>query len=155
EKLGANVNIEFKVNNWLTFAQRASYQYMNGQGGVNTTSHTGVIASAMAMPPSATVYEYDINGNPVLGVNGQQQFGGTVPLWAKELGVAGTFGEIQNPVATLMRLRQNRPDQRIFSTSTLTAKPIAGLTIKSDFSAASNTARSEDFKMRVPEIGNP
>lgn len=155
EKLGANVNIEFKVNNWLTFAQRASYQYMNGQGGVNTTSHTGVIASAMAMPPSATVYEYDINGNPVLGVNGQHQFGGTVPLWAKELGVAGTFGEIQNPVATLMRLRQNRPDQRIFSTSTLTAKPITGLTIKSDFSAASNTARSEDFKMRVPEIGNP
>ena len=48
----------------------------------------------MFMPASASVYEYDKNGNPVLDQNGNQLFGGTVPLWAKDLGVAGTFGEV-------------------------------------------------------------
>ncbi|CAK7047986.1 MAG: TonB-dependent receptor P3 [Parabacteroides sp.] len=155
ETLGARMNIEFKINDWLTFTQRANYVHTNGQGDVNTSSHTGVIAQAMFMPRSATVYEYDREGNPVMNSSGQHAYGGTVPLWAKDLGVAGTFGEVQNPVAKLERLRQYRPDQRIFSTSTFTIKPITGLTIKSDFSVGSRHYQFQEFTMKVPEIGKP
>lgn len=155
ETLGARMNIEFKINDWLTFTQRANYVHTNGQGDVNTSSHTGVIAQAMFMPRSATVYEYDKEGNPVMNSSGKHAYGGTVPLWAKDLGVAGTFGEVQNPVAKLERLRQYRPDQRIFSTSTFTIKPITGLTIKSDFSVGSRHYQFQEFSMKVPEIGKP
>lgn len=155
EKIGARMNLEFKINNWLSFIQRANYEHSNGQGDVNTSTHTGVIAQAMFMPRSATVYEYDKAGNPVMGDNGKQAYGGTVPTWAKDLGVAGTFGEVQNPVAKLERLRQYRPDQRIFSTSTFILKPVSGLTVKSDFSASSRNYQYQEFSMKIPEIGKP
>ena len=155
EKIGARVNVDFKVNKYVNFAQRVSFEHENGQGNLNTSTHTGVIAQAMFMPRSATVYEYDQNGNPVMGDNGKQAYGGTVPQWAKDLGVAGTFGEVQNPVAKLERLRQYRPDQRVFSTSTLTIKPISGLTVKSDFSAGARNSMVQEFTMKVPEIGKP
>lgn len=155
ENLNARVNVDFKINKWLTLSERVNFEHSNGQGDLNTSTHTGVIAQAMSMPRSATVYEYDQNGNPVMGENGQPAFGGTVPLWAKDLGIAGTFGEVQNPVATLKRLRQYRPDQRIFSTTSLVLKPITGLTIKSDFSASSHNYQYKSFTMKVPEIGKP
>lgn len=155
EEIKARMNIDFKITNWLTFTQRANFEHSNGQGDLNTHSHTGVIAQAMFMPRSATVYEYDQQGNPVMNTSGQHAFGGTVPTWAKDLGVAGTFGEVQNPVAILKRLRQARPDQRIFSTSTFTLKPISGLTIRSDFSVSSRHYEFREFNMKVSEIGKP
>lgn len=155
ENLSARVNVDFKINKWINFTQRVNFEHSNGQGDLNTSTHTGVIAQAMCMPRSATVYEYDQKGNAVMGQNGQPAYGGTVPIWAKDLGVAGTFGEVQNPVATLNRLRQYRPDQRIFSTSTLTLKPFAGMTIKSDFSANARNNQYKAFSMKIPEIGKP
>lgn len=155
ENIGARVNLDFKINDWLSFLQRVNFDHTNGQGDLNTSSHTGIIAQAMFMPRSATVYEYDQQGNLVMGDNGQPMYGGTVPLWASDLGVAGTFGEVQNPVAKLNRLRQYRPEQTIFSTSSFIMKPIAGLTIKSDFTASSYNRQFEEFNMKVPEIGKP
>ncbi|MGL5938390.1 MAG: SusC/RagA family TonB-linked outer membrane protein [Phocaeicola sp.] len=155
EKIGARVNVDFKINDKISFTQRINFEYDNGQGNLNTNSHTGVIAQAMFMPRSATVHEYDQQGNAVLAANGSHAYGGTVPQWASNLGVAGTFGEVQNPVAMLERLRQYQPDQRLFSTSTLTIKPIRGLTIKSDFSASTRNAQYQAFNMKVPEIGKP
>ncbi|MGL4851388.1 MAG: SusC/RagA family TonB-linked outer membrane protein [Phocaeicola sp.] len=155
EKIGARVNVDFKINDKVSFTQRVNFEHDNGQGNINTSSHTGVIAQAMFMPRSATIREYDQQGNPVLASNGSHAYGGTVPQWASNLGVAGTFGEVQNPVAMLERLRQYQPDQRLFSTSTLTIKPITGLTLKSDFSASTRNAQYQAFNMRVPEIGKP
>lgn len=155
ENINARINVDFKINKYISFAERVSFEHSNGQGDLNTSTHTGVIAQAMCMPRSASVYEFDQQGNPVIGENGGQAYSGTVPLWAKDLGVAGTFGEVQNPVAMLKRLNQYRPDQRIFSTSTLTIKPIYGLTIKSDFSVSSHNYQNQTFTMKVPEIGKP
>lgn len=153
ENLGAKANIDFKINKWASLSQRVNYVYTNGQGDLNTSSHTGVTASAMFMPPSATVYEMDQKGNYVLDRAGNRKFGGTVPLWAKDLGVAGTFGEVVNPVATLMRLKQNRPDQQLFSTTSLQIDPIDHLKLRSEFSAGTKNKYYEDFQYRVLEIG--
>ncbi|MEG1616390.1 MAG: TonB-dependent receptor [Bacteroidales bacterium] len=153
ENLGAKANLDFKINKWISVSERINFVYTNGQGGINTSSHTGVTAAAMFMPPSATVYETDKEGNFVLDKDGNKQFGGTVPLWAKELGVAGTFGEVQNPVASLMRLNQNRPTHELFSTTSLNLSPVNSVKIRSEFSAGTNNEYYEEFNARIPEIG--
>jgi len=153
QDFGAKLNLDFKITNWLSLTERVNFTYSNGQGGVFTSGHTGVTAAAMFMPPSATVYDKDRDGNIILDANGNKKFGGTVPTWARDLGVAGTFGEIVNPVATLMRLNQNRPNERIFSTTSLVLNPLPGLKVTSDFSISSNNYRYEDFSVRVLEIG--
>ena len=153
KNLGAKVNVEYDINKYITFSERVSYNYSNGQGNLNTYSHTGVIAQAMQMPASAPIREYTKDGKPVYGTDGNHAYGGTVPRWAE--GYAGNFGEVQNPVATLERLSQNRPAHHLMSTSSLTIKPIRSLTIKSDFSAGFNTDRFEEFTKKIPEIGNP
>jgi TonB-linked SusC/RagA family outer membrane protein len=153
EDFGAKLHVDFKVNDRITLSERVNFTYQNGQGGLFNSGHTGVIASAMFMPPSANVYDKDINGNIILDDDGNKKFGGTVPTWARDLGVAGTFGEIVNPVATLMRLNQKRPNEKIFSTTSLLINVLPGLKITSDFSVSSNNYRYEDFSVRVLEIG--
>lgn len=155
QDFGIVVAVDYNPYKWLTFSQRVSYKYSNGQGGVSNSSHTGVIASAMFYPRSATVYEMDKEGNYVLDANGNRTFGGTVPVWAKDLGVAGTFGEVQNPVASLFRLNQDRPSNTIYSTSSFLIKPIEHLSIKSDISLNGYFNRYESFSPRKPEIGKP
>lgn len=153
EKLGVKLGLDFKVNNWLTITEKANIVYTNGQGNLNNSSHNGIIASAMFMPASASVYEYDKNGNPVLDQNGNQLFGGTVPLWAKDLGVAGTFGEVVNPVAALKRLNQNRPEHQLFSTTSIILDPVKYLKVRSDISVGRTNNHYDDFVAKVTEIG--
>ncbi|GHV21454.1 SusC/RagA family TonB-linked outer membrane protein [Bacteroidia bacterium] len=153
EEFGSKLNIDFRINDRVSLTERINFTYSNGQGGINTSSHTGVTASAMFYPPSATVYDMDKEENFIYDSNGNKQFGGTVPSWAKDLGVAGTFGEIVNPVATLMRLNQNRPSQRVFSTTSLVVNPLTGLKFTSEFSIGSKNYRYENFSVRVLEIG--
>ena len=153
QNFGAKLHVDFKITDWLSLTERVHFTYSNGQGNLNTSSHTGVTASAMFMPPSANVYDTDRDGNITRDANGKKVFGGTVPSWAKDLGVAGTFGEVVNPVATLMRLDQNRPNERVLSTTGLVIYPIQGLKITSDFSISSRNNRFENFDVRVLEIG--
>ena len=153
KNLGAKINLEYDINKHVTFSQRVGYNHSNGQGGLNTQTHTGVIAQAMQMPASASIHEYTKNGTPVYDINGNQAYGGTTPQWASQY--AGSFGEVQNPVAMLERLTQNRPSHQLMSTSTITIKPITSLVITSNFTAGFNSDLYEDFSKRVTEIGNP
>lgn len=153
--MGLKTEVNYHPYKWLDVSQKVSYRYQNGQGGVNNSGHTGVIAAAMFYPRSATVYEMEQNGSYVLNENGNKIFGGTVPLWAKGLGVAGTYGEVQNPVASLMRLNQYRPSNTLFSTTSIAVKPIDYLTIKSDLTVNGTFNRYEDFVSKKPEIGKP
>lgn len=155
QSLGIVASLDYQIAKWVSFSQRFSYRYSNGQGGVSNGGHTGVISSAMFYPRSATVYEMDKNGDYVLDANGNMSFGGTVPLWAKELNVAGTFGEIQNPVASLLRMTQDRPSNTLYSTSSIVVKPIEYFSIKSDFTVNGYFNRYEEFNHKKPEIGKP
>lgn len=152
ETLNAKLNVDFQLAKWAKLSQRATFQYSNGQGDVNTSSHQGIIIGAVFYPTSATVNEYDRNGNLLYNEYGKPLYGGTIPRWAVEEGISG-FGEIRNPVATLERLRQYRPSSTIYSTTSLEVKPINRLTLKSDFTASLRSDRNEYFNSRVPEFG--
>jgi TonB-linked SusC/RagA family outer membrane protein len=152
ESLGGKLNADFQVTKWLKFSERASLSYSNGQGDVSNSSHTGVLIGALLYPRSLTVYEYDKNGEPLYNADGSQKFGGSLPLWATDEGVSGGV-DFGNPVATLMRLRQNRPAANIFSTSTLEVKPLSALTLRSDFTIGLMPSRYEEFSPMVPETG--
>lgn len=155
KSMGLKTEVNFQPYKWLKVSQKISYRYDNGQGGVNNSGHTGVISAAMFYPRSATVYEMTQAGEYVLDGNGNKIFGGTVPLWAKNLGVAGSYGEVQNPVATLMRLNQNRPNNSVFSTTSFAVNPIEYLTVKSDLTVNGYLNHYEDFVAKKPEIGKP
>jgi len=152
ERAGAKLNVDFKVTNWLTFRQNATFQYTNGQGEVNAT-HQGPIMEAVFYPRSATVYEYNEDGSPVYNTDGSPMYGGTLPLWAQ--GNVSGYGTLRNPVAALNRLRKKTPAAKIFSTSTIEIKPISGLTVKSDFTAGLESKRFEEFSSKAPEYGRP
>jgi TonB-linked SusC/RagA family outer membrane protein len=154
ESFGGKMNIDLQVAPWLKVSERATVTYSNGQGDVWNGSHEGVLLSAVFYPRSATVYEYNEDGSPVLNDNNQPVFGGTIPRWAVAQGVSG-YGEIRNPVAELSRMRQNRPSANIYSTSTLEIKPISALTLRSDFTVGLMPSRNESFESRVPEYGRP
>lgn len=157
ESLGAKLNTEFKFNKYITFSQRVNYNYRNDQGGVGGSTASGsIIAAAMFMPPSATVYEQDAAGNQLYTPNGEKQYGGVVPEYINDkYGIAGSFGEVQNPVARLQRLTQYRPSHRLFTTSSLSINPIENLTLRSDFSPYVNFSRYENFNKARPELGKP
>jgi TonB-linked SusC/RagA family outer membrane protein len=152
-QLNGKMNIDFQLAKWATFSQKGTFQYSNGQGGIRTSSHESYIVEALGYPRSATVYEYDKSGNLRYGDNGNPLYGGTTPLWSKD--VTSGYGSGRNPVASLNRLRQNRPASSIFSTSTLELKPLRGLIIKSDFTASLNSSRYEEFVSKIPERGRP
>jgi TonB-linked SusC/RagA family outer membrane protein len=154
DQIGGKLDVDFQVTKWLRFSERASVTYTNGQGDVWNGSHQGVLLTSIFYPRSATVYEYNEDGTPMLDANQQQIFGGTIPLWAVAQGVSG-YGEIRNPVAELSRLRQYRPAADIYSTSTLEIKPLAGLTLSSNFTVGLMPSRNESFDAKVPEYGRP
>lgn len=153
KRIGGKASIDFKMNDWLTVSERITFQHSNGQGNINTTSHEGVLINAVFFPPSATIYDMDKEGNKLYDPL-TDLYMGTLPRWAAAEGISG-YGEIRNPVATLNRLRQNRPTARLYSTTSIEMKPLRNLSIKSDYTAGLNSSRYEDFSPRVPEPGRP
>lgn len=151
DQLSGKVSADFKLTKWATVSQKATVQYSNGQGGIRTGSHESYIVEALGYPRSATVYEYDQQGNLVYGDDGEPLYGGTTPLWSDITG----YGAGRNPVASLNRLRQKRPATTAFSTSSLELRPLAGLIVRSDFTASLNASRYEEFVPRITELGRP
>ncbi|GHT21318.1 SusC/RagA family TonB-linked outer membrane protein [Bacteroidia bacterium] len=154
EGLNAKLTTDFQVTKWLKFSERAAFSYSNGQGDVFNGSAQGVLMSAILYPRSATVYEYDANGNICLDAEGNKRFGGLFPE-VNSQGLFVGYGEINNPVAMLLRLRQNRPNATIFSTTGMEIKPIASLSVRSDFTARLNSSRYENFSPLRYERGVP
>lgn len=150
EKAGGKLNLDFKINNWVNLRQNITFQYTDGQGDVNP-SHEGPIIAAMLYPRSAYVYEHDQSGNMLYNDNGTPVYSGTIPVWAQ--GTVSGFGNLQNPVAQLKRLNKKDPKVNMLSTTTLEAKPITGLTIKSDYSAGLISRRFKEFRPKFPEYG--
>ncbi|MFA7492614.1 MAG: TonB-dependent receptor [Proteiniphilum sp.] len=154
EKMGAKINLDFQIREWLNFSQRGTFQYSNGQGDVWNNSHEGVLIGAIFYPRAATVYERDEEGNLMYDSMDDPLFGGTIPRWAVDKGVSG-YGEIRNPVAELERLRQYRPSANFSSTSSIEIKPIDNLTLRSDFTASLSSSRYEGFYPIIYEYGRP
>jgi TonB-linked SusC/RagA family outer membrane protein len=150
--LNGKMNVDFQPAKWLKISERASFNYSNGQGDVSNGSHSGILMTSIFYPRSATVYEHNADGSLVTDADGNPRFGGTFPV-ANPQGVATGYGEVRNPVASLMRMRQNRPYSNLYSTTGLEIKPVSGLTLRSDYTAALMSRRYEEFSPLVYELG--
>ncbi|GHT54349.1 SusC/RagA family TonB-linked outer membrane protein [Bacteroidia bacterium] len=153
--LNAKINLEFQPAKWLKITERGSFGYGNGQGDVDNFGHGGVLMRAIMYPRSATIYEHHADGTIVTNAEGNALFGGTHPdpKYDNYQGVATGYGEIRNPVAQLLRLRQNRPGATIHSTTGLEIKPVKSLTLRSDFTAWLSPSRFEEFVPQTYELG--
>lgn len=152
-KFGGKVNLDFKVNKYISFSEQVTYTFSNGQGNINK-GHEGVLANAIFFPRSATIFDYTKGGSPLYNNYGEALYHGTLPRWAAEEGISG-YGEFRNPVALLRRLDQKRPSSTLYSTTTLHIKPIANLDIRSQFTAGITSSEVDNFTHKVPEPGNP
>ena len=123
-KFSAKANLDFQLSKWLKLSERATYEYKNGQGDI-MTGHQGVLNQAVFFPRSATVYDYDKEGNLMYDDQRKPLYHGTIPRWAAQEGISSPYGEIRNPVATLERLDQQRPSTKIYSTTSIEIKPIS------------------------------
>lgn len=151
ENLTSRLNVDFKVNEWTTIRQKMTYNYSNGKSDIGD-GHTGAIFGAMAYPRFATVHEYDKAGNLIYNQEGKPQYGGTIPLWALADGYS-IEADLRNPVAMLEKVRQFNPKNRVFSGTSLEIKPIAQLTLKSDYSIDITNTRNESFQQKFLEPG--
>ena len=143
ENMTARLNVDFSLNDFTTISQRMVYNYWNGKSSIGD-GHTGAIFAAMAYPRFATVFEYDANGNKLPG--------GTVPRWALAEGFS-VEADLFNPVTQLENSRQYNPSNRIFSSTSLDLKPVAGLNILSTFSYDLSNTRNESFTKKFTAPG--
>lgn len=143
KKLTTRMGVDFKLNKWVSVSQNLLYDYSNGKSSVGD-GHTGSIFGAMAYPRFSTVYEYDDAGNIL--------YGGTVPRWALAQGFS-VEADLRNPVAMLEKVRQNNPQNRIFSNSSLNLNLLPGLTFRSGFAVDVTSLRNESFQMKFLEPG--
>jgi TonB-linked SusC/RagA family outer membrane protein len=148
EGVTARLNTNFKINKWLSFHEKISVSYSDGQGNVDT-SHEGPIMSAVWYPRSASVYEMNQDGIYVLNEKGEKIFGGTSPTWASVSG----YPLLYNPVAALTRMHRRYPDLKLFSTSGIELTPLSNLTIKSDFTINLGIKDADEFYPKMEETG--
>ncbi|GHT53682.1 SusC/RagA family TonB-linked outer membrane protein [Bacteroidia bacterium] len=151
--INGKLQVDFTPAKWLKISERATYGYGNWQGEVGNSGHQGVLNTAIFYPRSATVYEYNPDGTVAIDANGQPRWGGIVPQLNPQNGVGSGYGNLSNPVATLMRMRQEHPNQGLTSTTGLDIKPFSSLTLHSDFTASASSSRNENFKPLVYELG--
>lgn len=149
EAVKAKLSSDFVLTPWLKFSQRVNVSITDGQGNVDT-GHQGPIIGALLYPRSATVYEMNEDGTYALDSKGQRYYGGTSPTWASISG----YPNIYNPVAVLDKLHRKYPAKAFYSTSSLEAKPVKGLTLRTDFTADYYTAEADEFypKMTAPGL---
>jgi TonB-linked SusC/RagA family outer membrane protein len=151
EKLTTRLNVDFTLNKWSSVRQKMVYDYSNGKSDIGD-GHTGSIFGAMAYTRFSTVYDFDEAGNPLYDDGGNRLYGGTVPRWALAKGIS-VEADLRNPVAMLEKVIQFNPSNRLFSNTELELKPLAGLSIKSDFSVDLTNTRNESFQKKFLEPG--
>lgn len=142
QALGAKLNTEFRPLKWLKISERVNFEYSDGQGRVST-SHTGPILGALWFPSSASLYDYDADGNLIYGDDGKPKWGGIATSVDMANGVAGP--NVVNPVAQLETMRRRYPRTKVFSTTSLEIKPITSLTLKSEFTADLDIREEDEF----------
>lgn len=129
------VNSDHTVNSWLRIGENMNYNYSDGNTADTQSGYTGAILAAIYYPPNVPVY--DQNGN----------FSG-LPI-----SVAGSYGDMINPVAYLKRLTYKNPTHDILINPYIEINLLEGLKFKSNFSQNFRISDSKNFIHRVLEIG--
>ena len=139
ERYFARANSAVKINSNLTIGENITYSLSDGQKMAADDAYTSPIISAIFYSPYSTIYKQDGSG----------EFRGVPSVE----GVA--FGDVVNPVATLLRLDNSNPISTLLINPYADWKITNGLTFKTNwgFTRIQNNAR--DFQVKIPEPGKP
>ena len=143
---------EYKMNNWLTLTETMSYDDGWGRSVDDSSAHTGILLSALWMPPSAEAYA---SAGPYAG-----SYGGTTtedPAYIAQYGsnFADIHGDVVNPLRMLYADTQWSHNVDFWNTAGLHITPLKGLKLSSLFTIDVNNANSKSFNPSRPEVGKP
>ena len=143
---------EYQMNKWLTITETMSYDDGWGRSVDDSSAHTGILLSALWMPPSAEAYA---SAGPYAG-----SYGGTTtedPAYVAQYGsnFADIHGDVVNPLRMLYADTQWGHNVDFWSTSGIHITPLRGLKFTSLFTIDINNANSKNFSPRRPEVGKP
>ncbi len=113
----ARLKSAYNITDKITIGENFMLAHNNAVGANTSSSYSGVIMNAIWMPSAAPVYEAD-----------GSTFHGVAPIGSK---FAGSYGDVYNPVALLLRPTTNAPQTSLNGNGYVTYKPIRGLTLKS------------------------
>ena len=150
KNLSLRYNGKFKLNKWVTITEDVVWKNNESRSKDTDSGYTGVVAAAMYMPASATVY------NPLDGT-----YGGTTtedPDYIAKYGsnFADIHGDAVNPVRLLEA--ENRYDRTsdIWSTTSLElANIVTGLKFTSRFTYNLKNNLYKNFSPIRDEVGKP
>jgi len=134
-------NSTYKINKYLKLKEDAFWINNDNRGTDTQSGYTGTILSAIYMPRSATPYYSN------------RTFGGVGPVDSPYLGI---FGDVVNPLASLLRNQAFVRNSTLLSTSELhLSDVIKGLEINSRFSYKAYNSFYKNFNYLRPEPGKP
>lgn len=138
QRYNFRINSDHQLRPWLKVGENLSFSSTNGQGANTSSDYTGALLSAIYYPANATPYNPD---GTFSGLPGGQY--------------AGDYGDIVNPVAELMRLDVNRPENVLLINPYAVVDLAKGLTFRSNLSVTKGFYHSKIFTPKRPEIGKP
>lgn len=129
------VNSEHNVRPWLKIGENLSYNFSDGNTANTSSAYTGAIVAAMYYPSNVSVYNPDgsFSGLP--------------------LAVAGSYGDVINPVAYLKRVTYKNPTHEILVNPYIEVSFWDGFKYKSNFAQSFVLNTSKDFTKKVLEVG--
>lgn len=141
KNLSLRFNSTYKFNNHISFKQELFWNNNDNRDAETSSGYSGVILSGIYMPRSATVYYSD------------GSFGGVGPRNSPYLGI---FGDVINPVATLLRNQPYNKGNQLLSVSELKySQLIPGLDVFSRFSYNQTSSLYKNFTPERTEPGKP
>lgn len=144
EKVSYRINTLLKFSPKIKLANNFSIQYTNGNYGVDVNNaYTGVPISAIYYPTSATIYE----NNNTDGI-----FGGTAPVGSPYI---GSYGDLANPVANLLRLNNKKPTLNLSGNAKLDYEFLPNLTYGLNTSIVLEKQSIKNFRSKRTEPGKP
>ena len=150
KNMAIRYNGEYQMNKWLKFTEVMAYDDGWGRSVDDSSAHTGVLLSALWMPPSAEAYA---TAGPYAG-----SFGGTTtedPEYIAQYGsnFADIHGDVVNPLRMLYASTQWGHNVDFWSTTGLHLSPVKGLKFTSLFSLDINNSNSKSFSPARREVG--
>jgi TonB-dependent starch-binding outer membrane protein SusC len=137
ERFTARLNSSHQLHKRVVLGENLSFSLNNGQGANTTSGYTGAILGSIFYPPNATIYRQDGSG----------KFGGVPEQYA------GSYGDVINPVAYLLRLDNRNPVTNLFINPYLEWEIIDGLKFRSNWGYTRIKDDTKNFTSRITEPG--
>lgn len=138
QRYNFRINSDHQLTPWLKVGENLSFSSTNGRGANTSSDYTGALLSAIYYPANATPYNPD---GSFAGLPGGQY--------------AGDYGDIINPVADLMRMDVNKPENILLINPYAVFSLAKGLTFRSNLSVTKGFYHSKIFTPKRPEVGKP